>query len=66
MKKKAGVTILLADRLYKKGCKERQRRVPHGDKASIQHADVTFINIYASDRSTKTYKATMKRPKGRN
>lgn len=30
----------------KEDCNERQREVPHSDKESIQHEDVTFINIY--------------------
>ena len=54
--KKAGVAILIPDKiLSNKGCEKRQRRTLHNDQRSIQEEDITIINMYAPNIGAPQY-----------
>ena len=55
--KKAGVTVLISDKITvkKKRNNKRQRRTLHMRKGSVQRGDITIKNIYAHNTGTPKY-----------
>ena len=55
--KKAGVAILISDKidLKKKKDYKRYRRTLHNDQGSIQEEDITIVNIYAPNKGAPQY-----------
>ena len=65
--KKAGVVILLSDKIGFKNCYKRQRRTLHNDQEiNSRRRCNNFKYTYIQDRSTPIYKANINRHKRRN
>ena len=53
--KKAGVAILISDKIDFKDCCKRQRRTLYNDQGSIQEENTAIINIYAREKGAPQY-----------
>ena len=53
--KKAGVTILISNKIDFKECYKRQGRTLHNDQGINQEEDITIINIYAPNIGAPQY-----------